>query len=271
MGELGQAVLDAYSDHILAFLLGAVRLSAIMGFAPFFGAQVIGPLRFTLIAVMYMPLHPMIHAQLVAIGGTAALGIMDIVLLAAKEAAIGGIIGLLAGMAFWAATAAGTITDNQRGASQAQGSDILTGGETTPFGSVLFLSMVTLFYTTGGIMAFLAIVYEGYALWPVTEYLPALASANLGLIMGENVNHLMEMALLLCAPFMLVALMTDVSLGIINRFTPQLNVYVLSMPIKSGLCAMLIVFYLSPYLQVARDFAQGSLDTIRQVLTIFAP
>ena len=38
------------------------------------------------------------------------------------------------------------------------------------------------------------------------------------------------------------------SLGLMNRFAPQLNVFILSMPIKSGACALLIIFYLGPFL-----------------------
>jgi type III secretion protein T len=35
------------------------------------------------------------------------------------------------------------------------------------------------------------------------------------------------------------------ALGLVNRFAPQLNVFILSLPIKSALAALLLIFYFS--------------------------
>ena len=50
--------------------------------------------------------------------------------------------------------------------------------------------------------------------------------------------------LLLAGPISAACLLTDVSLGLMNRFASQLNVYVLSMPIKCGLASFLLCVYL---------------------------
>jgi type III secretion protein T len=54
----------------------------------------------------------------------------------------------------------------------------------------------------------------------------------------------MVMAVLFSAPIMLVCLLSDVCLGIINRISPQLNVFFLSMPIKSALGLLMIMLYM---------------------------
>ena len=56
-------------------------------------------------------------------------------------------------------------------------------------------------------------------------------------------SWLLLMMLLLSGPIVVACLLTDVSLGLINRFASQLNVYVLAMPIKSGVAAFLMLFY----------------------------
>ncbi len=270
-GLLDILLSDYVMQYVVAFVVGGARIVALLGFAPFFGAQVTGVMRLSLALAFYFPVHPLIVSQLNALGGAQSLSMVTIALVTAKEVALGGMMGIIAGIFFWASQAAGTIIDNQRGASQAMGSGILTGEETSPFGSVLFLSMVNIFYSSGAVLAFMMLLYESYDLWPVFHAMPALAEARLGLFFGAEVNHLMTQALLLCGPFVLVALMSDMSLGIINRFAPQLNVFVLSMAIKSGLCAMLIVFYIIPFTEIAASMLDMMRGMLRELFEILKP
>ena len=72
------------------------------------------------------------------------------------------------------------------------------------------------------------------------------------------------MMLLLSGPVVVACLLTDVSLGLINRFASQLNVYVLAMPIKSGVAIFLMLVYFSMLMadlpqmfgKVAADFQE---------------
>ena len=48
---------------------------------------------------------------------------------------------------------------------------------------------------------------------------------------------------LLSGPVVVACLLTDISLGLINRFASQLNVYVLAMPVKSGIASLLLIFF----------------------------
>ena len=60
---------------------------------------------------------------------------------------------------------------------------------------------------------------------------------------------------------MLACLFTDLSLGLINRFASQLNVYVLAMPIKSALSSFLLIFYFAVLMTDAPErFAAFGID-----------
>ena len=64
-------------------------------------------------------------------------------------------------------------------------------------------------------------------------------------------------------------LLTDVSLGLINRFASQLNVYVLAMPIKSGVAAFLMLFYFMMLLSNATglfDGVKADFEQLRRLL-----
>ena len=118
-------------------------------------------------------------------------------------------------------------------------------------------------------MNFLAIFYSTYNLWPPTLLLPAFLYPNVSIFAIESLDFLMLNALLICAPFVLVALMCDVALGLMNRFAPQLNVFILSMPIKSGVCALLILFYLGPFFNRAGElfnYLEQSVQELSHIL-----
>ncbi|MDO5352935.1 MAG: flagellar biosynthetic protein FliR [Succinatimonas sp.] len=275
MNELLAAITqdEVILAHILAVGLGITRVVAMLSFAPFFGPAVTMPMRMGLAIALYMPLHPYFVYCIDEQSLIHTFSINVLALLALKETILGMLLAMITGFVFWATMSAGFIVDNQRGASQAQGSEIMTGDEISPFGEVLFLSMLTLFYASGAFVAFLMLFYKSYILWPVFNFMPSLSSSNIALFFADGVDGLMTTALLLCGPFMLVSLMTDISLGIINRFAPQLNVYILSMPIKSGLCALLIVFFVLPYfdisallLEKSHDMSQYFLNLVRGVI-----
>lgn len=234
--------------QLLALIVGLPRILMIVQTAPFFGGGVVtGQLRIVVAIACYLPMHPVMMAALPAdISGnfliTAEFGALII-----KESFMGFLIGWLAGVVFWAVQSAGFFIDNQRGATMAEGQDPLAGEETTPMGSFLFQSCVYVFFASGAFVAFLSVVYSSYEIWPAMDLLPfnALHNLSLSLFFARQVDYVVTYMLLLSGPVVAACLLTDISLGLINRFASELNVYVLAMPIKSGIAAVLMLLYFS--------------------------
>lgn len=178
-----------------------------------------------------------------------------------KETLIGMLLGYLAGMLFWTVQCAGFFIDNQRGASMASETDPLSGDQTSPLGSFFFQSAVYLFFSSGAFLAMLGTVYASYEIWPVATLIPlsAFADIDVPLFFAGRVGWLMLMMVLLSGPIVVACLLTDVSLGLINRFASQLNVYVLAMPIKSGVAMFLLLFYFV----LLMSNASGMFDNLR--------
>ncbi|NLY41476.1 MAG: type III secretion system export apparatus subunit SctT [Desulfovibrionales bacterium] len=233
------------ADTIFAILLGLPRLLLIVQTVPFMaGSIVTGQIRIAVTFAIYLFLHPMLVTTLSAPESLSlsAAGYYGVILL--KETLLGFLIGFVTGMLFWAVQSAGFFIDNQRGASMASGADPLSGQETSPLGSFIFQCAVFIFFTGGGFVAFLGLVYASYEIWPVHSLLPAGIFAqgmDIPIFFAGRVAWLMATMVLLSAPFVAACLLTDMALGLINRFAAQLNVYILGMPIKSGL-AMYLVF-----------------------------
>ena len=128
---------------------------------------------------------------------------------------------------------------------QAEDTDILTGKSISPTGGVLFECLIYLLYSSGAFLVFLGLVYASYEVWPVTHLLPFPTNFSIPLFFAERIAWLMTFMMLMSAPIAVACLLVDVSLGLINRFAPQLNAYVLAMPIKSGLASFLLYFYIA--------------------------
>ena len=161
---------------------------------------------------------------------------------AAKEFLLGMLVGSVAMVVFWAAQAAGSFVDNQRGATMASSMDPLVGEQSSPFGLFLTQSMVAVFFCTGLFNAFLAGVYRSYALWPATTFWPVPDETVAGFFVAQFAL-VAQMAVLVGGPVVVAMFLAELGLGFVSRFAPQLNVFFLSMPVKSGVATLMLVLF----------------------------
>lgn len=184
-----------------------------------------------------------------------ALGAGGLLMLYLKEAFVGLAIGLFFGSVLWALEAAGQIIDAQVGASMAQVIDPMTGHQTSLNGALLGRLANVVFVSAGGLSLFVHVVLESYAAWPVQSPLPKLDLTALALFEGEF-GRLMVLATLFAAPVLIVLFLVDASLGLVNRFAQQLNVFTLSLSLKSFSATMILLLLLGGYVNaVVRDVA----------------
>ncbi|MGN0915533.1 MAG: type III secretion system export apparatus subunit SctT [Succinivibrio sp.] len=255
--------------HLKAVFLGMVRLFAFVSMSPALGPNVTNGIKMPLLAALYLPLHPLMLEEASLLKTDTFNDLLFVFAVIVKESIVGIFFAYLTSLIFYIALSAGSVIDNQRGASMAQTSDPLSGAETSPLGNALFLCMITLFFVSGSFMHFLELFYSSYSLLPVLKMLPSLTSSNLAVYALSNLDYMMEQAVLVCAPFLLVALLCDIALGLINRFAPQLNVFILSMPIKSGVCSLLIIFYLSHFMNYLYEIFSQLYERFTAMLRIF--
>jgi type III secretion protein T len=242
MTELLRAL--ALEHHIEVAMLGLPRLALFLFITPFLGGANLlsGQMRLPIILAIYFFIHPVLLGQLPE--GTeffAQKSTLEIVALMLKEAFLGFLLAYLSSLVFWAVQSAGFLMDNQRGASQANAADPLSGEESSPLASFLFQSFVFLFFVSGAFLAFLTLFFQTYVFWPPGEWLPGLGGAQLPLFVAGMVSWLMTKMLLLAGVVLVASLLVDLALGLINRFAAQLNVYLLAMPIKSGLTMLIVL------------------------------
>jgi type III secretion protein T len=200
---------------------------------------------FVSLAFVALPIA-MIGAPIESMGALKWTGIV------LKELFLGIGIGFCFGMVFWAFGAAGNIIDNQVGMAIASVLDPIQGHQTSLHGEFLSLLATWLFMASGAFLVFLDLLMSSYVLWPVTSYFPTLGPGGIHLFVG-HFSYLMTAMLVLAAPAMVVLFLIDLSLGLVNRYAPQLNVFTLAMPIKSWLATAIVMLMLGVFVETLVD------------------
>ncbi len=253
---------DSFASPLMLFLLCLVRPLAAFRTAPLLGASIIPPQTLTAIGMaLALLIYPITAATT-----PAGLQISWLLLLVViKELLVGLVIGFLLGVLFWAAESLGALIDNQRGASMAVGSDPLSGGQMTPYASLFFQSVSMLFFQSGAFVSFIGMLLESFAVWPLFSPLPGLTGQGLYNLMLVQADMVLRLAVTLGAPVLALCFLTDFCLGLINRFAQQLNVFVLSMPVKSAVVLLVLVVYTSALLTMFGSGIRG-MDVLFQHL-----
>jgi type III secretion protein T len=228
-----------YEQWILGFSISMPRFLAAFSMLPFFSTQVVpGMLRQGVAASLCLILAPYTADQAAGIDMTG----VTLVTIVIKEVIVGLLIGYPLAMLFWAVEAIGFYVDNQRGSAMASSADPLTGSESTPLGILFTQAFTVYFMSSGAFLLMLGVFYQTYQIWPVTSFTPSLGGAGPVFYLGV-LDRLMRMVVVLSAPLIVSMFLAEFALALVSRFAPQLQVFFLAMPIKSGLSVLLLIFY----------------------------
>ncbi|MEM9784545.1 MAG: flagellar biosynthetic protein FliR, partial [Pseudomonadota bacterium] len=183
-----------------------------------------------------------------------------------RESFIGIVIGYCGGLPIWAAEMGGRFLDSTRGQTMAQLGVPQVQIQSSLFGDFYFQLMIVLYMAMGGHRIFLSVVFDTYFLFPPFGPGPQLLDNGLAFI--EITAQLFVFAIKLIAPGLVAVIFLDLVLGIANRMAPQLNVYFLSMSIKSTLATLAIAVSIYFILPVATEWFtqshQWMYETLRE-------
>lgn len=160
-----------------------------------------------------------------------------------KELLIGLIIALVFCFPFWVMHAAGSLIDNQRGATLSSTLNPLSGIDTSELANLFNMIAVVIILQAGGILTLLQVMRQSYLLWPPqSATLPDIAP------MLAYLGELMKNALRFSAPVISVFLISEFFLGLLARYTPQMNAFSLALSLKTLIGFFVLLLYFSPLL-----------------------
>ncbi len=183
-------------------------------------------------------------------------GSFNMPLVCAHEAIIGLLIGFVAAVPFWAIHVAGSLIDTLRGASIGAVYNPSLGEQTSELGTALSNMLLLVFLGCGGLHAMLDALYSSYTTVGFGAPLP-FANGFLASI-GGLWHTLFNLALTFSIPAIIAMTLIDLGMGLVNRAAPQLNVFFVALPIKTGATLLLLTFGMRiavmPYLQAFLQF-----------------
>ena len=231
---------DFLREVLLTLALAMPRIVGAMTALSFMGPNVLGGAlaRNGIAAALSLLVYPIVSAQ-IAEAELSGLGLAGA---AAKEFLLGMMIGSVVMVIFWCIQAVGNFIDNQRGATMASSMDPFIGEQSSPLGLFMTQSMVAVFFCTGLFNGFLAGIYRSYELWPATSFRPSM-DMDVVMFFVAQFALISQMALLVGGPVVVAMFLSELGLGFISRFAPQLNVFFLSMPVKSAVATLMLVLF----------------------------
>ncbi|MGB3160680.1 flagellar biosynthetic protein FliR [Carnobacterium sp.] len=205
-------------------LLILMRISAFFMISPGFSMKGLPNLvKIGLSAGLTLAAYPVTQAL------SAQVTMQVFAVLAIKEVLLGLAIGFITKLIFSAIEMAGNFVDFQVGFQMGAVFDPALGVSSSYYGKIYYWMSICIFFITDLHHLVLKTVIKTFQSVPIE-------STNLGGFGVEGMVKLysivFESAINLAAPLMIVALFTEVVLGLISRTVPQINVLILGMPLK---------------------------------------
>lgn len=237
MLDLANLPVGNWGAHLTALFLLSLRLGAVLLMTPvLYAAQLPTSVRLLIILGLSLTLGAGLSLN------TAHLSTEPAALIAAAstELALGATLGLGIHVAFATFAVAGRLLDIQIGFGMAQVLDPVTQRQVPVLNSAFMQIGVLMFFLLDGHHALLrgiALSLETFPLgtgWPIA----GAADAVLGQMTG-----LFALGFALAAPVIFCVLLVEMALGVVARNLPQMNIFMLALPIKIGVALIALALW----------------------------
>ena len=221
---------------LVQFLVSSLRIGAFMISSPMFGARWM-PLKIRIIMSFMLSMSIAGQVELVDVEIITSLpGIM----IMATEITIGLAAGLILTIWFAGALLAGEKIASTAGLGFAAQVDPSTGGQTPVVSQILYLFLTVIFLSLDGHLIVIRIMLESYSMLPL-GHVP-----DMGVLVEAGISAAGSMffvGAIIMLPVAIILLMINVSIGVITRSAPQLNLFSFGFPIS--MLGVFIVLYFS--------------------------
>ncbi|KXZ14963.1 flagellar biosynthetic protein FliR [Bacillus nakamurai] len=255
--------MNSIIDLFPAFLLVFIRISAFFVTVPLFGhrnvpaAHRIG-FAFFLSVICFSTLQ---HAPSIEIGE-------QYMLLAVKEAVVGLSLGLIAYMIMAAIQTAGSFIDFQMGFAIANVIDPQSGSQSPLIGQFVYTMALLFMLSVNAHHLLLDGIFYSFQYIPLDQAFPAFGNEQFGLFIAKSFNAMFIIAFQMSAPVVASLFLVDLALGIVARTVPQLNVFVVGLPLKIAVSFIMLIVCMSVMFVVVRNIFSLTVETMRNLLAL---
>jgi len=230
--------MDMLSSKLLVFAVVLTRVSAFFLVTPVFSWTSI-PVRIKVaMTVVLSVFFAMVLPHPVAVRPVDPLAV---VVLLSYESVYGLGLGLIAVLVFTAVRFFGQIVEQQMGLTMSEVLDPLMGEGAQALGLMIEMIFILLFLAANGHHLFLLVVSRSYETFPAGS-VPTVSVLLEGIIAGGSV--LLTAGLRLAAPILTAFMVLMVTLAVLARVAPEMNILFISMPMRIGLGLLMVGAFL---------------------------
>jgi len=214
--------------ELWAFVL--IRISFMVILLPIIGTkQVPARVKAGLIIALSILIYSVIPENSVEL----PTNIPDFFLLALRELFVAIVMGFSASLMFVGVNIAGRIVGQSTGFAMIQSINPLTEDNESVMAQIQVIFFSLMLVVTGGHLFFIRIIAESFEVIPLLKV--ELAYANIAQVLILLTSQAFVYGVKLAAPVLVTLLLTTTALAIIAKIMPQINVWLVGMPLKIGI------------------------------------
>ncbi len=225
-------------DH---FLLMFLRTSALIISSPIFGRKnVPNPVKIAFcILVTYVTFTSFSsHAEIVY------RNVVEFILLCTKELLYGLVLGVVTTLFFTLVQTSGHIIDMMMGFGMVSVFDVQNNVKVPISGNLLYLVLIITFFAANAHLQLIHILNITFTQVPVGA---VMLNPRIGLVALEIFTLAFVMSANVALPLIASGLLGEMLMGIIIRTVPQMNIFVVGLPLKVALGFLMLVLVLPIY------------------------
>ncbi len=250
--------------QMVSLFLVFIRTASFFTVVPFFTLRGVPALmKVGLAGLTAYLIYPTVEIEYVAL---VSEGLLNHVLLISGEVMVGLVLGYVVLLVFLGIRIAGQMVDLQMGLLMASVFDPQFGSPVTLMGQFYYLLGTVFFFVINGHHSLLAALAGSFRILPPGLYMPE----------GATVWTLMELfywifilAFQIALPVIAVLLMVDVSLGLVAKTVPQLQVFMVGLPLKLGVGMLTLTLVLPLMAAIFENIFQGMVNEMFRIMGTF--
>ncbi|MFS0672450.1 flagellar biosynthetic protein FliR [Ornithinibacillus sp. 179-J 7C1 HS] len=185
-----------------------------------------------------------------------------------KEALVGILVGLIGYIIISAVQVAGGFIDFQMGFAIANVMDPQTGAQSPITGQYFYIIALLFLLSVDGHHLLIDGIVNSYTFIPLDTFIP-FQNGSIADFVIKAFNNMFLIAFQISIPIVGCLFLVDVALGIIARTVPQLNVFVVGLPLKILVSFVAILVFLSLYIVLVKNLFSYMFEVMQGLMTLF--
>ncbi len=255
-----EKILDGIYANLDYFILMFLRVSALLFSSPIFGRR---SLPSTLKIGFCLLVTYVIFSSDPAVSAVAYGSILEFILLCVKELLFGLVLGWVTTLFFSLVQTAGQVMDMQMGFGMVNVYDVQNNISVPVTGNLLNVILLVAFFGVNAHLRLINIIHATFSHIPPGEV--ALNPA-IGLVALEVFVLSFLLAVNVAMPLIASGLLGEVAMGFIVRAIPQMNVFVIGIPLKILLGFMMLLLMMPIFLSFSNVIFDRMFSSIDQMI-----